>query len=105
LETKIEDCTHVCDEEGEDCMWSYSAQTDAWLNIGDGDVVPEEWIRISSIERVRMVKDSVRATVILRSGIEIATAYNAQALIKRISETYKPPESKIVGHNVHEQEG
>ena len=70
-------------------MWTTQMQTDLWLNLGDSKTVPEEWVRVSSIERIRMVEGSEHAVVVLKSGAQIATAYTAQQLMKRIADSGK----------------
>jgi len=70
-------------------MWATQIQTDLWLNLGDGKVAPDEWVRVSAIERIRMVEGARYAVAILKSGVQIVTAYTAQQLMQRIADSAK----------------
>jgi hypothetical protein len=63
-------------------MWETKVQTDSWINLG-GDGLPD-WVRVSTIKRVRTVAGATNATVTLSDGTQVATAYAAAAIMKII---------------------
>lgn len=70
-------------------MWSYQAQVDTWINLGGINGKPDEWVRVSEIQRIRMVEGAEFAVVILRAGEQIATGRTAQQIMKMITDFNK----------------
>lgn len=70
-------------------MWSYQAQVDTWINLGGVNNKPDEWVRMSEVQRVRMIEGAEFAVVILKSGEQIATGRTAQQIMKMITDTNK----------------
>lgn len=70
-------------------MWSYQAQVDTWINLGGVNSKPDEWVRVSEIQRIRMVEGAEFAAVVLRSGEQIATGRTAQQIMKMITDFNK----------------
>ena len=50
-------------------MWTTTTQTDSWINLGD--VNRPDWVRLSTIDRVRSVEGAKNAAVVLKSGKEV----------------------------------
>lgn len=70
-------------------MWSTQMQVDTWINLGGVNSKPDEWVRVSEIQRIRMVENAEFAVVILRSGEQIATGRTAQQIMKMITDFNK----------------
>jgi hypothetical protein len=66
-------------------MWQTRMQVDAWINLGGAGVRPDEWVRVSEIQRVQMVEGAKTAQIILRSGDRIASSHTAQQIMKMIA--------------------
>jgi hypothetical protein len=67
-------------------MWRTQVQVDTWINLGGAGIKPDEWVRVSEIQRIRSVEGAKLAQAILRTGDTIACAYTAQQVMKMIAE-------------------
>lgn len=67
-------------------MWTTQIQRDSWVNLG-GNGMPDDWVRLSTINRMRMVVGAANAVCTLQNGDQVATSYTVAQLIKIIADT------------------